>query len=129
MRRAYLERYGDTVVNKLLHCTLPRAHAKRLAGGRLLEKTLSAKVKKFYDPPGPLDEDGLSAAAKESLVRAEMLHRRLGHAHSNELLRFVGACPGCSDVSSEDIETWRAIRQDSCTGCLEGKLQHPLKIR
>ena len=119
------ERYGD----KLLHCTLPRAHAKRLAGGRLLEKTLSAKVKKFYDPPGPLDEDGLSAAAKESLVRAEMLHRRLGHAHSNELLRFVGACPGCSDVSSEDIETWRAIRQDSCTGCLEGKLQHPLKIR
>ena len=81
------ERYGD----KLLHCTLERTQAKRLASGRGLERSLSAKVKNLYDPPVPIDEDGLTPTAKESLVRAELLHRRLDHAHSNEMDRFIEA--------------------------------------
>ena len=48
-------------------------------------------MKKFYDPPVPIDEDGLTHTVKSSLVRAEVLHRRLDHAHSNEMERFIEA--------------------------------------
>ena len=119
------DRYGD----HLLHCTLLRNQAKKLAQGSMAkEKMLTNKISKFYNPQGPVDEANIHKDAAAAIDRAENLHRSLDHGHANEMSRFVESCPDCG-VNKSDIEIWRAVRGDHCSGCIQGKLKEHSRVK
>jgi hypothetical protein len=108
---------------------LKRDRARQLAQGvGNVEKSLASKVSKFYDPAAPVTERGLPTEDIASLDRAEGLHHRLEHAHANEMLRFVNSVPGCG-VSNSDVVLWKSVRQNSCSGCLQGKLKEHNRVK
>ena len=101
------ERYGD----QQLHCTMP---IKRF-------KVYNNAINKFYQPDEVVEANSLSPEELEVIKKADSVHYRMNHLQAPGLIRTIKATSDpMLDISVKEVELWKRVKGDHCTGCLEG---------
>jgi hypothetical protein len=107
-----IERYGDP----LLHCTMPIKIAKSMVN-----------VEKFYDPPRV--PDVLDKSEIDIIAKVEVIHRKWNHASAQELIRLNKVANGVIQISNKEIEMWKKLHGDFCSGCIEGSIKEQNRVK